>query len=121
MMWILEQIVRFRTKEDGGTISAIALILMVCTKEVYTHKASRGPHWEALGIPLNTQRWNFGLIKATATSYPAGTTGIIVKWTNSSGPMRERESRQKHLTQETRLISFRSTDVILDFQPETQP
>ena len=35
---------RFRTKEDGGTIAAIALILMVCTKEVYTHKASRGPH-----------------------------------------------------------------------------
>lgn len=79
MMWILKQIVRFRTKEDGGTIAAIALILMVCTKEVYTHKASCDPHWEALGIPLNTQRWNFDLIKVIATLYPAGTTGIIFK------------------------------------------
>ena len=34
----------FCTEEDGGTISAIALILMGCTKEVYTHRASRGLH-----------------------------------------------------------------------------
>ena len=63
MMWILEQIVRFCTKEDGGTRSAIALISMVCTKEAVTHKASCGIHLVASGIPWNTWRWNFGLIE----------------------------------------------------------
>ena len=102
MMWILEQIVRLRTKEDGGTVAVIALILMVCTKEVYTHKASRGFRWKAMGIPLNTRRWNFGLIKAIATSYPASTTEVQsadLQFNSSSpGPMRAWESLQKHLT-----------------------
>ena len=66
MMWILEQIVRFRTKEDGGTRAVIALILMVCTKEALTHKASSGIHLQASGIPWNTWRWNFDLLETQA-------------------------------------------------------
>ena len=42
---------RFCTKEDGGTISAIALISMVCTKEALAHVASCGIHLVASGIP----------------------------------------------------------------------
>ena len=66
MMWILKQIVRLSSKEDGGTISAIALISMVYTKEALTHKASCGIHLVVSGIPWNTWRWNFDLIETQA-------------------------------------------------------
>ena len=62
-MCILQKIVRLSSKEDGGTISAIPLIWMVCTKEALTHKASCGIHLVASGIPWNTWRWNFDLIE----------------------------------------------------------
>ena len=42
---------RFGTKEDGGTVTVIGLILMVCTKEALTQKASCGIHLVASGIP----------------------------------------------------------------------
>ena len=51
MMCILQKIVPLSSKEDGGTISAIALISMVCTNEVLSHKASCGIHLVASGIP----------------------------------------------------------------------
>ena len=54
---------RLSSKEDGGTISAIALISMVYTKEALTHKASCGIHLVVSGISWNTWRWNFDLIE----------------------------------------------------------